>query len=156
MLSKYVCVFVSRQLSKGQSLILNVGVGKKVRGQFWVQHNTSFSLVWRRLFQVSTYVGLLENGEKKNKDILCLNHLLPLFFSSVCKKLSRESCYEDIRVTDVGNPRILQPSTTFHCEHRLSVCTASKSINIICRKHILISLIRFSTTMGRVWRWMGS
>lgn len=51
------------------------------------------------------------------KRIVCLNHLLPLSFSSVCKKFPRQSCHEVFSVADLGNPRHLQPSSTFHCEH---------------------------------------
>lgn len=47
---------------------------------------------------------------------MCLNHLLPLSFSSVCKKFPRQSRHEVFSVADLGDPRHLQPSSTFHCE----------------------------------------
>ena len=71
-----------------------------------------------RLSQVSTGVGPLVESDKKKRIVLCLNHLPPLSFSSVRKKLPRESCHEDVSVADLGNPRHLQPGSAFHCEHR--------------------------------------
>lgn len=106
---------MSCQSRKGQSIILKVGVGKKVRGQCLVQCSTDISLVLKEAFSGKHWFGTI--GDKGG--VLCLNHLLPLSFSSVCKKFSRERCHEDISVVDLGNPRHLQPSSTFHCEHRL-------------------------------------
>lgn len=49
---------------------------------------------------------------------MCLNQPLPLSFSSVCKKFPRQSCHEVFSAADLGDPRYLQPGSTFHCEHR--------------------------------------
>lgn len=46
--------------------------------------------------------------------LVCLNHLLHLSFSSVCKKFSRESCHEDLGAADLGDPGKLQPCTAVH------------------------------------------
>lgn len=155
MLSKYVCVFVSCQLSKGQSLILNVGVGIKVRGQFCVQHSSTFSLVWRRHFQVSTSAGSLENGKKKNNDILSKSSAPTFFLAVFAKNFHVKAAMKTSVLLMWEIPESYNPAQPFTVSIA-SLFVEPVSTNIIYVKHFLISLIRSSTTTGRVWRWMGS
>lgn len=50
---------------------------------------------------------------------VCLNHLLHLSFSSVRKKLSCESCHEDLSAAYLGDSRQLQSRPTIHSKRIL-------------------------------------
>lgn len=124
-----ICVSSIKQRSV---INLRVGVGKKVRGQRWVQCSTDFSLVLKETFSGKHWCGTTDVDKLKQMIFLCLNHLLPLSFSSVCKKFPRESCHEDFSAADMGNPRHLQSSSTFHCEHCQNKYYISICIGRLC------------------------
>lgn len=75
--------------------------------------------------------------------------MLPLSFSSVCKKFSRESCHEVVGAADMGNSRHLQPCSTFHCEHCLAqygtfIYTQQKTLQILAM-YTALEIMWYST-----------